>query len=164
MTARRFAATAVDFSLAAAWGGLLLLAVWVLVDPPSSPAPAAGQLVGFVSLTVPVTLALAFLDTRGGSPGKRLVGLDLRGRSGGRPSHGQAIVRTTGKVGLPWELAHTAIWRIDDGVIDSSTAALIVAAYLLPVCAAIAVLNGRATWYDLVARTSVRELDRVGTP
>jgi uncharacterized RDD family membrane protein YckC len=164
MTARRFAATAVDYALAAGWAGTLLLALWILVDPPDAPTSGAGQFLGFIVLTVPVTVGLAYLDARGGSPGKRLVGLRLRTRDDEPPSQRQSLVRTTGRIGLPWELAHTGVWRIYDSNTDHLTVGLILAAYLLPLCAAIAVFRGRTAWYDLIARTTVSPSPRETTP
>lgn len=164
VTARRFAATAIDGALAAGWAGTVLLAVWILIDPPDTPAPAIGQFLGFLVLTVPVTVGLASLDIRGGSPGERLVGLRLRTRDDERPSHLRSLVRPSGRIGLPWELAHTGTWRIYDGSTDHLTIGLLVAAYLLPLVAAIAVFRERTAWYDLLARTAVSPSPRETAP
>ena len=156
MTARRLAASAVDYALAAGWAGLLMLGVWILVDPPAAPPPATGRRLGFVALTIPVTVTLAHLESRGGTPGKRLVGLRTVDLGGARPRFARSLGRTVLKVGLPWELAHAAIWRIHGGITDTSTVTMIAASYLLPLAAGLALVCSRAPWYDLAAGTTVR--------
>ena len=107
----RAAATVCDYSLVGLWAGGVLAATLTLVEEPATPPPAAGQLLGLVTLTVPATLAQAAAEHRGGTPGKRLLGLQTRSRDGDRLTKWRSIARTTMKVAVPWELAHAGIWQ-----------------------------------------------------
>ncbi|MGN6701329.1 MAG: RDD family protein [Thermomicrobiales bacterium] len=68
---------------------------------------------GFVSLTLPVTLYFAAQEaaSAGATLGKRALGLRVvTEHSGGRVSFGRALLRAGVKF-LPWEIAHTALWH-----------------------------------------------------
>jgi uncharacterized RDD family membrane protein YckC len=75
--------------------------------------PVSGQIIGFFTLTLPVTLYFALLES---SPwqatwGKRRQRLKVICTNGERLTRTRAISRTLLKF-IPWELAHTCIWQI----------------------------------------------------
>lgn len=153
---RRAFATAVDYGLVGAWG-LLLAGVSLGAGGDRNLAtltPQAGQLLGLLTMTVPATLAIAVAEARGGSPGKRLLGLRLRAVGGDNSGLRPAIVRTLGKVTLPWELAHFGVWHFiagEGGILAVGSTAL---AYAVLGVAAVGVLRGEP-WYDRLAGTRV---------
>lgn len=75
-------------------------------------APGRAQLIGFVLITLPVTLYFAYFESspRQATWGKRRLGLEVTDLPGHRLTFGRALLRTTLKF-IPWELAHTLIWR-----------------------------------------------------
>lgn len=76
--------------------------------------PLSGQATAFAALTLPVLLYFALTESSRleGTLGKRAVGLRVVGVEGGRISFPRALGRNALKL-LPWELAHTCIWRIE---------------------------------------------------
>jgi len=121
--------------------------------------PLRGQLLGFGLLTLPVVLFFAVWESSAwqATPGKRALGLHVVHASGGRLPWSRSVIRSALKF-LPWEVAHTCLWRIPgwpDAVeaVPSAVVAglgmvwLLVALYLLlPV-----VSRTRQTPYDRVA-------------
>jgi uncharacterized RDD family membrane protein YckC len=106
-SAARATATAVDYSLGAA----AALCLWLLVGRTRT-APVSG-LTSSLLLTGPLTSALAALEATGGSPGKRLLGLQVVHSATAQPvGLVRATARTFLKVAVPWELAHAAVWRL----------------------------------------------------
>lgn len=162
------AATAVDYGLVL--GYLAALTVVGAVGAASGVVPdtfelgAGGrvlaQVVVAALLTVPVTVALAGWESRrGATPGKRLLGLRVSTAAGERPGFGRALARSTLKVALPWELAHTAVWNMAAWPGGGGTGldiGLLVAAYAL-VGAWLYSLIARPgrTYYDRLAGTNV---------
>lgn len=75
--------------------------------------PATAQAVGFVLITLPVTLyfALSEASPRQATRGKRRVRLSVVDANGSRVSVARSLVRTAVKF-VPWELAHFETWRI----------------------------------------------------
>lgn len=83
-------------------------------------APWQSQLLGFVTLTLPVTLYFAFCEGLSGATfGKRRLGLSVTGHAGAPLPLGRSLLRSAAKF-APWELAHTAVhrlvWWTADGV------------------------------------------------
>src|SRR5690606_35144683 len=74
--------------------------------------PFAGQLVGFFTVTLPVTLYFAVQESwpTEGSWGKRRFHLRVAAVDGRRVRFGRALLRTALKF-FPWELAHTCVWQ-----------------------------------------------------
>lgn len=75
--------------------------------------PVAGQVTGFLTITFPVTLYFALLES---SPwqatwGKQRQRLKVIRTTGERLSRARALGRTLLKF-IPWELAHTCIWQV----------------------------------------------------
>lgn len=161
---RLVGAVAVDASCVWALGAVELALVWALMGVPDVGAvdPVRGQLVGFVSLTLPVWLGASVLESRGraGSPGKRLVGLRVVGPGGAEPGLARAGLRNAIKL-LPWEIAHTGVHHAmalpdDAASLPPGITALLVAPQVAAVaCAAMAALGARRPPHDRIAGTRV---------
>jgi len=107
---RRVLAFAVDWLVVVMWAGALFGAVMVASDfaPPRPTGAWTAQAIGFLSMTLPVTLYFALCES---SPmqatlGKRALGLRVERESGGRLSVGGALLRNAAKF-APWEFGHT---------------------------------------------------------
>jgi uncharacterized RDD family membrane protein YckC len=117
---RRLAAFAVDYGIILAYLGVLGL-VGVLgrsagVLPRHITTPGGrivAQLAVIAVLTIPVTLWFAWWEAapRGATPGKRLLGLRVRRLDGGGLPWPRSLLRSTARIALPWELAHTVVWN-----------------------------------------------------
>ena len=74
--------------------------------------PIRGQLLGFFTLTLPVTLYFALTEGwRGATPGKQIAGLSIETTRGHPPGFPASILRNVLKF-LPWEIAHWGLWRV----------------------------------------------------
>jgi uncharacterized RDD family membrane protein YckC len=93
-----------------AWGGVLFGAV-VLASGgiPGEPlGPWTGQAIGLVAMTLPVLLYFAACESRlRATLGKRVLGLAVVARDGGRAGFGRTVARNGIKL-APWELGHLA--------------------------------------------------------
>lgn len=112
---RRWLAFGVDYVFLAAYVGLLLVVTFA-VDPQVADRnwpPLQGQIVGVISLTLPVILYFTFCEASPwrATPGKLLLGLAVVHHTGRRLGIRRAFVRSLLKF-LPWEMAHTALWRL----------------------------------------------------
>jgi uncharacterized RDD family membrane protein YckC len=76
-------------------------------------SPLAGELTGFVTITLPVTLYFALLEASAWQAtwGKRRLKLRVTRTDGQRLSRGRSLLRTGLKF-VPWELAHFCIWQV----------------------------------------------------
>lgn len=74
--------------------------------------PLLGELIGFMVLTLPVTLyfALSERSAAGGTWGKRRMRLRVVTDDGRRLSLGRSLARSGLKF-VPWELSHAIIWQ-----------------------------------------------------
>jgi uncharacterized RDD family membrane protein YckC len=117
---RRLAAFAVDYGIILAYLAVLgLVGVlgrsagvrWTPITTPGGRIVA--QLVVIAVLTVPVTLWVAWWEAapRGATPGKRLLGLRVSRLDGGGLSWPRSLLRSTARIAVPWELAHTGVWN-----------------------------------------------------
>ena len=127
---RRAAAYLIDCAVIIAYAGVLALVTIVFVLPAtrvgvgSVQQALVGQVIGLTTLTLPVIVIFAWLESARGpgrwcaTPGKRVMGLIVR-RAGGAAqssaSFGQSVLRSAIKF-LPWELAHTGVHHalVDD--------------------------------------------------
>jgi uncharacterized RDD family membrane protein YckC len=129
----------------------------------TQPARWAAQLASIGLLTMPVTLWLAWWEAapRGATPGKRLLGLHVAAANGGAVSRGRSLLRSVLKVALPWELAHTAVWRMlvwpGDPQDRASLVLLLLANGIGVVYLAALFVAGGRTPYDRIAGTVVRD-------
>lgn len=117
----------------------------------------------FLVLILPVTLVLAWLESsvRGGTVGKRARRLRVIDAStGSRVSFRRALLRNAVKTAVPWELAHTVVYRLAEGGEGGSAPMWLivatVATYLLPATYVVALFMGRGrTPYDWLSGTFV---------
>ena len=145
---------------------LVTVAFFVDVDDMSASLPDSavrGQLIGFATLTLPVTLYFALFESwRGASVGKRLLQLRVETPDGDSPSFGDALLRNTIKF-VPWELAHWTVWQIlvtANGNPQTVHAVSLALAYgLLFIYAGGLIFSmGEQTLYDRVIGLRVRNL------
>ena len=110
IAARRVLAFAADWLVVVLWGGLLFAAVRIASgnNPPRPENPWTAQLIGLLTMTVPVTLYFALAESSAwqASLGKRLLGLVVASETGERLSFGPALLRNAIKF-VPWEFGHT---------------------------------------------------------
>lgn len=106
---RRLAAFALDWLVAVLWGGVVFAAVMIATggNPPRPENPWRGQAIGFVFMTVPVTLYFALCESSAmrASLGKRTLGLVVTRETGERLLFGAALLRSAAKF-VPWEFGH----------------------------------------------------------
>lgn len=107
---RRSLAFALDWLVVVLWGGLLFGAVLIATNgtPPQPENPWTAQAIGFLTMTVPVTLYFAFFESSAlrASLGKRVLGLIVSSETGERLSLRPALLRNAIKF-APWECGHT---------------------------------------------------------
>jgi uncharacterized RDD family membrane protein YckC len=164
---RRIAATSIDYGIVVGYVCVLLaigLPLWAAGWLPAvsgSGGRLVAQLVTGATLSAPVTVWLAAQEARRGATiGKRRLGLTVVTRAGGRPGWWRSLGRAVGKVFLPWELAHTAIWdmvlRSDGG--DAVDIAMLGAVYAIVVgyLVSLWVGSGRTPYDRLTGTTVVR--------
>jgi uncharacterized RDD family membrane protein YckC len=119
------------------------------------------QLIIFAVLTVPVTVWFAGWEATpgGATPGKRLLGLRVLTTSGGQLAWPRSLARTTLKLTVPWELAHTAVWNMlvwpGDGGTAVDTLLLSLANAAIAVDVVSLFIGSRRTPYDRIAGTFV---------
>lgn len=73
--------------------------------------PAQGQLMGFLSVTLPVTLYFVVMESwRGATLGKLRMNLVVQAADGTPASFAAVLLRNVLKF-VPWEITHMLIWR-----------------------------------------------------
>ena len=120
------------------------------------------NLVAALVLVVPAVLVLAALEAgpRAGTIGKRAMGLRLTEVHGSRVVFARAVLRNALKLGLPWLIAHAAVYGLWEGsptdAIPTWVWPLLAVAYAIPIVwlASIFVRVGRSP-YDQLTRTVV---------
>jgi uncharacterized RDD family membrane protein YckC len=117
---RRVAAWMLDYLVIVAYLIMLTAASLGVLATPAGPAlnapltrPFTAELVGFLTLTTPVVLYFALLEssTWQATLGKRVLGIVIVGPAGRRLTVGRALAREAVRF-LPWELSHAIIWRL----------------------------------------------------
>ena len=124
--------------------------------------PVLGNLVGFVTLIVPITIAASGFEgaARHATPGKRVFRLTVERSAGGGAGFARSLVRNGIKYALPWELGHTAVFALfgSTAAMPLWVAVVLVAAYAIPIVSLVLLLvTGRAL-HDRVARTNVASI------
>ena len=129
--------------------------------------PVLGNVIGFVTLIVPITVTASGFEgsARHATPGKRALRLTVERTVGGGAGFVRSLVRNGIKYALPWELGHTAVFAL-----VGSTAApalwvtiVLVAAYAIPIVSlALLLATGRAL-HDRVAQTVVASVTAIGS-
>jgi uncharacterized RDD family membrane protein YckC len=123
----------------------------------------SAELMGFLTLTLPVLLYFAILEssTAGATLGKRALRLRVRGHDGMQLGPARSLLRSAVKF-LPWELAHFTIWHYVYATTAHAqppawTMIALVFAYVLVAVFLATLVVGRfhRTIYDRVAGSSV---------
>jgi uncharacterized RDD family membrane protein YckC len=159
-TLARVLATLIDLVCMLPWIGVVAAAGAVLYTTGVTRGvdDLTGNVVGFVTVIVPITIAAAGFDesARHATPGKRLLRLRVVSASGG-PGFSRALVRNVAKYALPWEFAHTAVFAL----VGSTTApplwvsVLLVGAYSIPIVSLVFLIASGRPLHDRIARTWV---------
>lgn len=123
----------------------------------------AGNLVSFLVLVLPVTVALARsesgpLEATIGKRARRLRVVDAG--TGSQASFGRALLRNAAKIAVPWELGHTVAYGLIGAVPGASIpgwlVSAMVAAHILPTVYVVTLFVGHGrTPYDWLSRTIV---------
>ena len=107
---RRVLAFMIDWLVIVFWAGLLFGVVMTMTGghPPQPANPWIAQGLGFLTMTLPVTLYFAACESSAmrGSLGKRALGLVVSRETGERLSFPSALGRNAAKF-VPWECGHT---------------------------------------------------------
>ena len=107
---RRLLAFAIDWLVVILWSGVLFGIVMIVTSghPPTPENPWKAQAIGFLFMTLPVTLYFAFCESSAmrATLGKRALGLVVVQESGGRLRFRSALLRNAVKF-VPWEFGHT---------------------------------------------------------
>lgn len=157
----RILATLIDIACMVPWIGVVAAAGAVLYAAGATPSIniVIGNVVGFITLIVPITVAASGFEgsTRHATPGKRAMRLTVERAAGGGAGFARSLVRNGIKYALPWELGHTAVFAL----FGTTTAPplwvmiVLVATYAIPIVSLVLLLvTGRAL-HDRVARTVV---------
>ena len=114
---KRVKAFMIDYIFILIYIGLLLgtslLVSKVFKLKPDNLNPAAGELIAFATLTLPVILYFTLSENGkyGGTIGKRKMGLQVVNNTLNKANVGQLLIRNCIKF-LPWELAHFFIFQL----------------------------------------------------
>ncbi|UUT35303.1 RDD family protein [Microbacterium elymi] len=126
-------------------------------------SPFALNVIAGAVMVVPVTIALAALESTAGhaSLGKRVMGLVVVRAGGDAPVRfPRALGRTALKIALPWTLGHAAVIGLSASSASDSVpapiAVLTAAAYVLPIAYIVSLFLGSGrTPYDRICATKV---------
>ena len=169
---RRLAAYLIDYVLIMAYLGVVTVVAWGLNRGVGLSLGDVNGVVGkqaiiFCVLTLPVILYFAILESRpnGATVGKRFLRVQVRS-TGDEPARlARTLIRAAVKF-APWEVAHTAIWRLqtdtDDPTIWPVVILVLVLVLVLVVCLLYVgglFLGRGCTLYDLSAGTRVISVD-----
>lgn len=154
----RAAAVAIDAATIAAWAAAAAGAGWVVRRRRRSLSPAAADAFAFGTLVAPtiVTLALQEASPRQATLGKSVVGLRVQSVHGQRLGVLHALARNAVKM-APWQIAHSAVFRMAAGSEHRAWQGLAVGAQLAVMGSALTVLRDpdNRSWHDRLTRTRV---------
>lgn len=118
-----------------------------------------GNLVGFVTLIVPITVTASGFEgsARHATPGKRALRLTVERSIGGGAGFARSLVRNGTKYALPWELGHTAVFALFGSTTAPEPWVVIVlgVTYAIPIVSLVLLLATGRALHDRVARTTV---------
>ena len=154
-------ATLIDVACMLPWIGVVAAggAVLYVAGITRDVDPLLGNLIGFITLIVPITITASGFEgsARHATPGKRVFRLTVERSAGGGAGFARSLVRNGIKYALPWELAHTAVFAL-----VGTTAApppwvtiVLVATYAIPIVSLVLLLATGWALHDRVARTAV---------
>lgn len=130
--------------------------------------PLVGNIVGFVTLIVPITVTASGLEGRNrhATPGKRVLHLTVERSAGGGAGFARSLVRNGIKYALPWELGHTAVFALFGTPAAPApplwVTVVLLLAYAIPIGSLVLMLATGRALHDRVARTVVASVDRQG--
>jgi uncharacterized RDD family membrane protein YckC len=156
VTLRRLAAFLVDWLLIIGYAALLVPFGLLLNDRVDGLPSWVLKVGAFVILILPATIWLAAWERDGWSatPGKRLLGLRVRTKSGDPLGWRRSLVRNGLKLALPWELGHASVYAFVGGA-DAIGTAFAGAAYGLLLWYLMAAARTGRTPYDQAADATV---------
>lgn len=154
----RAAAFGADLGVIAAWAALAAGVGWWgrrrqwRLSPGQADALALGAL---VAPTI-VTFAAMEASARQATPGKLVIGLRVQSVDGSRLSLARALARNVVKL-APWQVAHTAVFRMAAGSEQRRWPVLAIGAQLAVMGSAATLLRDprHRCWHDLIAGTRV---------
>lgn len=156
--AGRLAALGVDTGVIAAWAGAAAGVGWLVRRQQRSLSPAQADAVALGTLIAPTLATFAVMEAspRQATPGKRLVGLQVQSVDGHRLTLTHALARNAAKL-APWQLAHTAVFRMVAGSPRRRWPVVASAAQLMVLASAVTMLRDPddRSWHDLLTRTRV---------
>lgn len=142
------------------WIGVVAAAGAVLVTTgvTGSLDDVTGNVVGFILVIVPITVAGAGFDAaaRHATPGKRLLRIRVSSAAGG-PGFGRTLLRNAVKYAIPWELAHTAVFALVGAraAPEPWVVLVLASAYAIPLLSLILLLVTGRPLHDRAAGTRV---------
>jgi uncharacterized RDD family membrane protein YckC len=157
----RVVATVVDVVCMLPWIGVVAAAGAVLWSSGFTRSFDAGaaNIVGFVTLIVPITLAASGFEgsARHATPGKRLLRFRVDRWSGGGAGFVRSLLRNGVKYAIPWELGHTAVFALFGSTTAPSTdtVVVLVGAYGIPLLSLALLLVNGTSLHDRIAGTRV---------
>ncbi|MGB0952686.1 MAG: RDD family protein [Planctomycetota bacterium] len=157
---RRLLAFQLDCACIVFWGVVLFGLTMLLNDGamPDASSPWRGQLIGLLSMTLPVLLTFTWMESsRGATLGKRLQHLRVVTSKGIPPSFRQALARNALKF-LPWELGHLVAhqaFHAGDAAAPTWLYLPMVLSMALPIWFVLGLFRGGRTPYDRVGGTAV---------
>jgi uncharacterized RDD family membrane protein YckC len=162
---RRICAFFVDYFLVAIYMGLVFFMTFVFtagrLQLDAIATPWARQLLGAVTLTIPVVLyfALSEASARQGTIGKLSTRLVVTDRNLKRIGISRSLLRSALKF-LPWELAHTFIHRLPkDGEVPLLAWAALAGSLSLAAVYLVGLFTGQGRpLYEVIAGTRVIEV------
>ncbi len=154
----RILAFSIDYLLIIAYG-LLLFGVTTVLDIEHL-SPLEGQIVGFLSLTLPVYLYFYSTErsNRAATLGKRVLNIAVRSDTPNK----RAILKRNILKFLPWEIAHIGVhWQVYYANIDETQPLWVWVALIVPQIIVLGYLisiwiyKGQSSLYDRLAGTRV---------
>jgi len=123
----------------------------------------AANVVGFVTLIVPITIAASGFEgsARHATPGKRLLRFRVDRWSGGGAGFVRSLLRNGIKYAIPWELGHTAVFALFGSTTTPTpeTVVVLVGAYGIPLLSLALLLVNGMSLHDRIAGTRVATED-----
>ncbi|MDJ0356301.1 RDD family protein [Paenarthrobacter sp. PH39-S1] len=163
---RRLAAGLIDGLCIGAWVAIVAAAgvtIYLLSGANGRFNEVQENLLALVVTIAPVTVGITLTESReGASLGKRVVGIRMREVDGGTPTFASLLGRNALKLGVPWTIAHAAVFGLFDSAAKDPPATwvliLLILAYALPVfyVASLFISRGR-TPYDRLSNIVVEQ-------
>ena len=160
----RLKAFFIDYLLILAYLAVLAVLSLYLFPPVQewfSGSLVVAQLVGFIIVTLPVSLYFIISDSTlfGQSFGKKRTGIRVVDKDGITPSIARLTIRTLLKF-LPWELSHYLVYRlvaVGDGDVPLSYTVIGVVIYVLIFAYILTAVftKKKQSLYDLIVKTEV---------